>query len=146
MIKGENTGSVRKISKMYSPDLSTHRYPVMSTHRVFRMKFSGLYPLYINKAEKKGKTKADVDLLLRWLTGYSDEDLERLANDTTDLETFIREAPNPNPHRDLIKGVICGIRVEEIEDPLMRELRYMDKLIDELARGKKMESILRKPS
>lgn len=118
----------------------------MSTHRVFRMKFSGLYPLYINKAEKKGKTKADVDLLLRWLTGYSDEDLERLANDTTDLETFIREAPHLNPHRDLIKGVICGIRVEEIEDPLMRELRYMDKLIDELARGKKMESILRKPS
>jgi hypothetical protein len=107
------------------------------------MKFSSVYPLYIQKAEKKGRTKEEVDEIIRWLTGYGQEELESQIEKEVDFETFFAEAPRLNPNRELIKGVICGVRVEEIEDPLMREIRYLDKLIDELAKGKAMEKILR---
>lgn len=116
----------------------------MAEHRVFSMSFASVYPHYINKVEKKGRTKDDLDQVLRWVTGYSQDKLDRQIDAGVDCRTFIEEAPL-NPDRTLIKGVVCGIRVEEVEDPLMRELRYMDKVVDELARGKKMESILRKP-
>lgn len=116
----------------------------MAQHRIFKMSFASVYPHYIAKAEKKGRTKAEVDEIIRWLTGYSQEGLEALLEAKTNLEAFITQAPRLNPSRSLIKGVICGIRVEEIEDPLMREVRYLDKLIDELAKGKAMEKILRK--
>ena len=107
------------------------------------MSFANIYPLYIEKAEKKGRTKTEVDEVIRWLTGYSQEALEAQLEKQTDVETFIAEAPQLNPARALIKGVICGVRVEEIEEPTMREIRYLDKLIDELAKGKAMEKILR---
>jgi len=107
------------------------------------MSFASIYPLYIQKAEKKGRTKEEVDEIIRWLTGYSQEELEAHIENKTNFETFFAEAPELNPSRSLIKGVICGVRVEEIEDPLMREVRYLDKMIDELARGKAMEKILR---
>lgn len=112
-------------------------------HRIYAMPFAKIYPMYIQKAERKGRTKDEVDEILRWLTGYSQEELDAQIEKQTDLETFFAEASNMNPSRALIKGVVCGVRVEEIEEPLMREIRYMDKLIDELARGKAMEKILR---
>lgn len=108
------------------------------------MSFAKVYPHYITKAEKKGRTKVEVDEIIRWLTGYSQAELESQLDKQTDFETFFAEAPKLNPSRNLIKGVICGIRVEEIEESIMREIRYLDKLIDELAKGKKMEKILRK--
>lgn len=108
------------------------------------MSFANIYPLYISKAEKKGRTKTEVDEIIRWLTGYSQEALEAQLEKQTDLETFFAEAPQLNPSRALIKGMICGVRVEDIEEPVMREIRCLDKLIDELARGKAMEKILRK--
>ena len=114
----------------------------MADHPIFKMAFSKIYPMYVEKAEKKGRTKAEVDEVLRWVTGYSQEQLDTQLEREVDCRGFIEEAPL-NPDRELIKGVVCGVRVEEVEDPLMRELRYMDKLVDELARGKKMESILR---
>ena len=114
------------------------------THRVFKMSFGSVYPHYVAKAEKKGRTREEVDEIIRWLTGYSDAELAAILNDGTNFEDFYGKAPALNPNRTAIKGVICGIRVEEIEDPLMRELRYLDKLIDELAKGRKMEKILRK--
>ena len=107
------------------------------------MSFASVYPLYIAKAEKKGRTKAEVDEIIAWLTGYEGESLQAALDDRRDFETFFAQAPTPNPSRDLIKGVVCGVRVEEIEEPLMREIRYLDKLVDELARGKKMDKILR---
>jgi hypothetical protein len=110
--------------------------------RVFKMSFASVYPLYIAKAEKKGRTKAEVDEVLRWLTGFSQGELEAQIAAKTDLETFFAQAPL-NPARDLITGVVCGVRVEEVRDPLMREIRYMDKLVDELAKGKAMGKILR---
>ena len=116
----------------------------MEIQRVYKMSFGTVYPLYINKAEKKGRTKTEVDEIIRWLTGYTQKQLEAQLKKQTDFETFFTEAPQLNPSRTLIKGVVCGIRVEEIEDPLMREIRYLDKLIDELAKGKAMEKILRK--
>jgi len=112
-------------------------------HRVYKMSFASVYPHYIAKAEKKGRTRAEVDEIIRWLTGYSAAEMEAVMADKTDLEHFYGNAPKLNPAREQIKGLICGIRVEEIEDPLMREIRYLDKLIDELAKGKKMEKILR---
>jgi hypothetical protein len=112
-------------------------------HRIFTVPVANVYPYYIAKAEKKGRTKAEVDTIICWLTGYTPKQLEKQLKDQTDFETFFANAPKLNPKRKLITGVICGIRVEEIEDPLMRELRYMDKLIDELAKGKAMEKILR---
>ena len=116
----------------------------MAKHRIYTMSFASVYPHYITKAEKKGRTKAEVDQIICWLTGYSQQGLEALLEKRTDIETFIAEAPEPNPSRTLIKGLICGIRVEDIEETTMREIRYLDKLIDELAKGKAMEKILRK--
>ena len=116
----------------------------MTKHRIFTMSVANVYPLYMAKAEKKGRSKAEVDQVIRWLTGYSQAELDGHLKKQTNFETFFARAPLMNPARNLIKGVICGIRVEEIEDPLMREIRYLDKLVDELARGKKMETILRK--
>jgi hypothetical protein len=115
----------------------------MARHRVFTISVASVYPHYIAKAEKKGRTRAEVDEIIAWLTGYSPKALQAELDAKTDFETFFAQAPALNPARDKITGLICGIRVEEIEDPLMRELRYLDKLIDELARGKKMEKILR---
>jgi hypothetical protein len=115
----------------------------MAGHRIFSISFSSVYPHYITKAEKKGRTKEEVDEIIRWLTGYSQDQLESILENGTDLQTFYNNAPAKNPARREIKGVICGIRVEEIEDPLMQEIRYLDKLIDELARGKSMDKILR---
>lgn len=108
------------------------------------MSFAKVYPHYVAKAEKKGRTKGEVDEIIRWLTGYSQEELEGQLEKETDFETFFAEAPRLNPARSLIKGVVCGVRVEDIEEPTMREIRYLDKLIDELARGKAMDKILRK--
>ena len=116
----------------------------MNRHRIYSMSVASVYPHYIAKAEKKGRTKAEVDEIFRWLTGYEQEELEARLAARTDFETFFAEAPRLNPARSSIKGLICGIRVEEIEEPLMREIRYLDKLIDELAKGKAMEKILRK--
>jgi len=115
----------------------------MKNQRVYKMSFAGVYPHYIAKAEKKGRTKEEVDEIIRWLSGYTQKELETQMEKKTDFETFFAEAPQLNPLRKLIKGVVCGIRVEEIEEPLMQEIRYLDKLIDELARGKAMEKILR---
>ena len=115
----------------------------MSKHRIYTMSFARVYPEYVNKAERKGRAKTEVDEIICWLTGYKQEELEAQLEKQTDVETFIAEAPQLNPARALIKGVICGVRVEEIEDPTMREIRYLDKLIDELAKGKAMEKILR---
>ena len=107
------------------------------------MIFANVYPYYIAKAEKKGRKKSEVDAIICWLTGYSQRELEGQLKKQVNIETFFKEAPELNPSRSLIKGVICGVRIEEIDDPLMREVRYLDKLIDELAKGKAMEKILR---
>ncbi len=115
----------------------------MSKHRIYTMSFSSVYPHYITKAEKKGRTKAEVDEIIRWLTGYSQAELDAELDKETDFETFFAMAPHMNPSRSLIKGVICGVRIEEIEEDTMREIRYLDKLVDELAKGKTMEKILR---
>ena len=115
----------------------------MDYSRVFKMSFAGVYPMYIQKAEKKGRTKEEVDEILRWLTGYTQKGLQKQIDTKNDLQTFFAEAPQLNPNVSKITGVICGYRVEEIEDKLMQKIRYMDKLIDELAKGKKMEKILR---
>ncbi|MCB0477014.1 MAG: DUF2200 domain-containing protein [Crocinitomicaceae bacterium] len=112
--------------------------------RVFKMSFASVYPHYITKAEKKGKTKEEVDQIICWLTGYDLSGLNKQIESKVSLETFFAEAPQIHPNVSLIKGLICGYRVEEIEDPLMQKIRYMDKLIDELAKGKKMESIMRR--
>lgn len=108
------------------------------------MPFASVYPHYITKAEKKGRSKEEVDTIIRWLTGYDQKSLQKQIDDKTDFETFFADAPQLHPNVSMITGVICGYRVEEIEDPLMQKIRYMDKLIDELARGKAMEKILRK--
>ncbi len=113
------------------------------THRVYRMSFASVYPHYLAKAEKKGRTKAEVDQIICWLTGYDQAGLEQQIEQKTDFETFFAKAPAMNPAREAITGVICGIRVEEVAEPLMREIRYLDKLVDELARGKAMDKILR---
>ena len=117
----------------------------MAGHRIFRTSVASVYPHYVAKAEKKGRTKDEVDEVLRWLTGYDAGQLNAQLGSGTDFETFFAEAPAPNPARRTITGVVCGVRVEEIEDPLMQEIRYLDKLIDELARGKAMEKVLRTP-
>lgn len=116
----------------------------MSKDRIYTICFASVYPMYIAKAEKKGRTKTEVDQIICWLTGYSQKELEVQLEKRVDLETFYTEAPKPNPSRALIKGVICGIRVEDIKEPMIQEIRYLDKLIDELANGKAMEKILRK--
>lgn len=116
----------------------------MKKPRVYTMTFASVYPLYIQKAEKKGRTKEEVDEIIFWLTGYDKASLQEQLKKEVDMETFFNQAPHMNPNASLIKGVICGYRIEEIEDELMRKLRYLDKLIDELAKGKPMEKILRK--
>lgn len=113
-------------------------------HRIYTMSFARVYPEYVAKAERKSRTKAEVDEIITWLTGYTEEQLEVLLKNDTDVETFFAQAPKLNPLRRLITGVICGVRIEEIQEPIMREIRYLDKLIDELAKGKVMEKILRK--
>lgn len=123
--------------------MPTTKAPAPKKHRIFTVPVANVYPYYIAKAEKKGRTKAEVDEIFCWLTGYTPKQLAKLLKDQTDFETFFTKAPKLNPKRKLITGVICGIRVEDIEDPLMRELRYLDKLVDELAKGKAMEKVLR---
>jgi len=113
------------------------------THRIYKMSFASVYTLYVAKAERKGRTQAEVDRIILWLTGFSPEAFAAQLADETDFETFFAQAPRLNPARAEIKGVVCGVRVEEVEDPLMREIRYLDKLIDELAKGKAMDKILR---
>ena len=115
----------------------------MAGHRIYKPSVASVYPHYVTKVEKRGRTKGEVDEILRWLTGYGDGELAAQLEQGTDFETFFAEAPALNPSRKLITGVICGVRVEDIEDPLMQEIRYLDKLVDELARGKAMEKILR---
>ncbi|MBR1124181.1 DUF2200 domain-containing protein [Bradyrhizobium lablabi] len=115
----------------------------MTKHRIYTTSLASVYPLYIAKAEKKGRTKAEVDQVICWLTGYSRRALDTHLRKQTDFETFFAKAPAINPSRALIKGVVCGVRVEDIKEPTMREIRYLDKLIDELARGKAMDKILR---
>jgi hypothetical protein len=116
----------------------------MDNHRIYKTSFASVYPHYITKAEKKGRSKTEVDQIICWLTGYSTEQLLTILKDETDFETFFKEAPKMNPARSLIKGVVCGVRVEEIKHPTMREIRYLDKLVDELAKGRAIEKILRK--
>jgi hypothetical protein len=112
--------------------------------RIFAMPFAKVYPLYVQKAERKGRTKAEVDQILAWLTGYEGKSLQRAIDTNVDIETFFARAPRMNPHAALIAGVVCGVRVEEVADPLMRKIRCLDKLVDELAKGKNMASILRR--
>ena len=112
-------------------------------HRIFTTSVASVYPLYVAKVEKKGRKKSEVDAVICWLTGYSQQELKGQLKKQTDFETFFKEAPKLNPSRTLIKGVICGVRVEDIQEPTMREIRYLDKLVDELAKGKAMEKILR---
>jgi len=114
-----------------------------ANHRIFTTPVANVYPYYVAKAEKKGRTRAEVDAVICWLTGYTQRQLEARLKKQTDFETFFREAPKPNPSRKAITGTICGIRVEDIEEPTMREIRYLDKLVDELAKGKPLEKILR---
>lgn len=116
----------------------------MEKHRIYTTSFASVYPHYVAKAEKKGRTKDEVDEIIRWLTGYTQKGLETVIENKTDFETFFAKAPKMNPLRTLVTGVVCGVRVEEIQEPTMREIRYLDKLIDELAKGKAMEKILRK--
>ncbi|MCT4779614.1 MULTISPECIES: DUF2200 domain-containing protein [Exiguobacterium] len=115
----------------------------MTKHQLYTTAFSSVYPHYVKKAERKDRTKQEVDTIIRWLTGYSEQQLATLTTDETTFETFFAEAPEMQERRLLIKGVVCGVRVENVEDPLMREIRYLDKLIDELAKGKALEKILR---
>ena len=115
----------------------------MPGHNIFATKFAKVYPLYVQKAERKGRTKEEVDQIICWLTGYSRAELQSQIEQGSDIETFFARAPAMHPNSSLIKGVVCGVRVEEMEDPLMRKIRYLDKLIDELAKGKAMEKILR---
>lgn len=116
----------------------------MAKHRIYTTSFASVYPLYVAKAEKKGRTKAELDQVISWLTGYGKKELQAQLEKRTDFETFFAKAPGMNPSRTLIKGVVCGVRVEDIKEPIMREIRYLDKLVDELARGKAIEQILRK--
>ena len=118
----------------------------MQNTKIFHMAFNRIYPLYIQKVEKKGRSKEEVDQIIFWLTGYTKDSLKGIIENDIDMQTFFDKAPQLNPNIHLIKGVICGYRVEEIEDPLMQKIRYLDKLIDELAKGKSMEKILRKAS
>jgi len=115
----------------------------MPKHRIFTMAFSKVYPLYVQKAERKNRTQDEVDQIIRWLTGYSQAGLEKQIKQQSDFESFFAKAPAIHPNTSLIKGVVCGVRVEEVKDPLMQRIRYLDKLIDELAKGKAMEKILR---
>lgn len=141
--KPENNTDLPR-NKQHPPQC--YNYPMENTtkkHRIFTMSFAKIYPLYIEKARRKGRTKEEVDEIIRWLTGYSQKEFETQLEKETDLETFYNEAPQLNPLRSLVKGVICGVKVEDIKEPTMQAIRYLDKLIDELAKGKAMEKILR---
>jgi len=118
--------------------------PSANYERVYRMTFASVYPHYVTKVEKKGRTKQDLHEVIEWLTGYNEKALQKLIDNKTDFDTFFAKAPKMNPNVSKITGLICGYRVEDIEDPLMQKIRYMDKLVDELAKGKKLETILRK--
>ena len=118
--------------------------PGANNERVYRMAFASVYPHYVNKVERKGRTKEELHTVIRWLTGYTEKGLQTVLDKKTDYETFFAKAPKLNPNAGLITGVICGYRVEDIEDPLMQKVRYLDKLVDELAKGRAMEKILRK--
>lgn len=118
----------------------------MPKHRIFAIEFAKVYPLYIQKAERKNRTKEEVDQIIRWLTGYTQAGLQQQIKQGNDFETFFAQAPAITPDCALIKGVVCGVRVEDVEDPLMQKIRYLDKLVDELAKGKTMDKILRKPA
>ncbi len=115
----------------------------MPAHRIYSMSFASIHRLYVAKAEKKGRTRAEVDEILRWQTGYDPAGLKAQIEAQVDVQTFYAEAPRPNPSRSLITGVVCGVRVEDVEDPLMQKIRYLDKLVDELARGRSMDKVLR---
>ncbi len=115
----------------------------MAGHRIFTAPFASIYPHYVAKAERKGRTKDEVDAVIAWLTGYDAAGLERVLADEVDVETFFAEAPHPNPNAALVTGVVCGVRVEEVDDPLMLQVRRLDKLVDELAKGRPMEKVLR---
>lgn len=115
----------------------------MAEHRIFTMAFSAVYPMYVQKAERKGRTKDEVDQIIRWLTGYDQAGLDACIDQHSDFKTFFAQAPVIHPNASLIKGVVCGVRVEDVPDPLMQKIRYLDKLIDELAKGKAIEKILR---
>lgn len=115
----------------------------MAEHRIYTTTFSSVYPLYVAKAERKGRTQSELNEIVTWLTGYDQNDIQRQVDSEVDFREFFEEAPAMNPDRNLIKGVVCGVRVEDIEEPLMQEIRYLDKLVDELAKGKAMEKILR---
>ena len=115
----------------------------MPEHRIFTTAFAKVYPMYVQKAERKGRTKAEVDEVIRWLTGYSQAGLDQQIKQQTDFANFFSQAPALHPHAGLIKGLVCGVRVEEVADPLMQKIRYLDKLVDELAKGKAMQKILR---
>lgn len=117
----------------------------MAGHRIFSMSFANVYPLYVNKVVRKGHAEAELRQVITWLTGYDEDALQRILESDIDFATFFAEAPEMNPNVSLITGIVCGVRVEDIEDPLMQQIRWLDKLVDELARGKKMESILRSP-
>jgi hypothetical protein len=116
---------------------------MMATSRVFAIKFAKVYPMYVQKAERKGRSKAEVDQVIRWLTGYTPAGLRKQIDKEVDFETFFAKAPRMHPNTSLITGVVCGVRVEDIDDPLMQKIRWLDKLVDELAKGKAMEKILR---
>ncbi len=118
----------------------------MTEHRIFTMEFAKVYPLYVQKAERKNRTKEEVDQIISWLTGYDQDGLQQQIDQRNDFRTFFAQAPSMNPQTSLITGAVCGVRVEDVEDPLMQKIRYLDKLIDELARGKAMEKILRQPT
>ncbi|MET0333832.1 MAG: DUF2200 domain-containing protein [Rhizobacter sp.] len=115
----------------------------MPAHRIFSMPFAKVYPLYVEKARRKGRTQEEVDQVIRWLTGYDQAGLQKQIKQQVDFDAFFAQAPAMNPNSTLIKGVVCGVRVEEVEDPLMRKIRQLDKLVDELAKGKAMEKVLR---
>lgn len=117
----------------------------MAEHRIFSTSFGSVYPHYVNKVERKGRSKAELHEVIEWLTGYDATGLSAAIDDGRDFRAFFAQAPALNPARELVKGVVCGVKVEEVEDPLMREIRYLDKLVDELARGKALEKILRQP-
>ena len=140
----QNDGS-RPLQLGLSVEVS-RRIQMPIKHRLFTTSVANVYPFYVAKAERKGRTKAEVDGIICWLTGYSQRELEGQLKKQTDFEAFFREAPRMNPERTLIKGTICGVRIEEIEEPVMREIRYLDKLVDELTKGWPMEKVLRKNS
>jgi hypothetical protein len=133
--------SLRKSTDAIPPRRA--RYDPCMSHRIYTMSVGRVYPMYVAKVEKKGRTKAELDEVIAWHTGYDEAGLARVLDEGTDFRTFFDEAPALNPKRELVTGVICGVRVEEIEEPLMREIRILDKLVDELAKGKAMEKILR---